>query len=321
LAPLLLGSSAPQIPAKDPPQSPLKRNLGKIYAVSVLVENKRTSTGWPILPETNWNEIDINSLAIVSQKGVPIEYVAIENKDPRQWCLQINQKDYNVQFNALVYSSILDTKVAISTPWPSEWNQVEQLYLQPSRFIESDDSIFQDAVNVNGDPRSVSIHIAAKVLIRYCLNNIESSGIYSKTKNNIFTGLDLKGARYAVRTGKGSATDIVCVCVATLRAAGIPARSVIGITNKDTVGTVQVQPRYMVWGEYALPNAGWVPFVPRRMRGTVKGLSTSVPWQGLGTLPWLNSRIPLSYNFNLYDIDRSLQNIHQTFISSPQEKQ
>jgi hypothetical protein len=76
----------------------------------------------------------------------------------------------------------------------------------------------------------------------------------------------------------------------------------------------------MVWGEYALPNAGWVPFVPERMRGTIQGLSPEVTWQGLGTLPWLNRRVPIAYNFNCYDADRSLQNIQMTLLSSTQEK-
>ena len=33
------------------------------------------------------------------------------------------------------------------------------------------------------------------------------------------------------------------------------------------------------------------------MRGTVDNLSPNVPWQGLGTMPWLNRRIPIAYTF------------------------
>ena len=216
-------------------------------------------------------------------------------------------------FQALAYSSVLDNQVASSIPWPESWDPQLEYYLEPSRFIESDDTIFKKAVEDNGDAKSVPIHIAAKVLIRYCLLKIGSDGQYTKTKDSTTTGLDLKGARSAVSNGGGSAADLVCVCIATLRAAGIPARPVVGITNADRIGNEDIDTKYIVWGEYALPGAGWVPFMPERMRGTVDNLSRTEPWQGLGALPRLNRRIPLAYNFNCYDIDRSTQSLQMFF--------
>ena len=282
------------------------------------LQNKIRSTGWPILPQTNWCKIAVDTIQARNKKNQPISIDIVENtQDARQWHLQLPEKDYTVSFNAMVFSSVLNSSAASTIPWPESWDDTKSSYLTPSRFIESDDSIFKDAVADNGDPRSVPIHIAAKVLIRYCLNNIESNGQYTHVKNSITTGLDVKGARRAVRNGKGSAADLVCVCVATLRAAGIPSRPVVGITNADAVGNVAIAPQYMVWGEYALPGAGWIPFVPKRMRGTVNGLTHAEPWQGLGTLPWLNRRVPLAYNFNCYDVDRGIQSIQMTFISSP----
>jgi len=314
----LLGMIAPELPKNDPPHPPLQRGDARIYNIQIQVQNKLRTTGWPMLPHTNWSQLDVDSVGVSDATSKDIPFTAQETTaDPKQWQLQIQQKDYTVHFRALAFSSELDNRVASSIPWPKEWEASVSEYVQPSKFIESGDSIFVDAVRENGDPRSVPVHIAAKVLIRYCLQNIESTGRYTHSKGSITTGIDVKGARRAVRNGKGSAADLVCVCVATLRAAGIPARPVVGITNADTVGTLPVDPHYMVWGEYALPGAGWVPFVPKRMRGTVDGLSTTQPWQGLGTLPWLNRRIPLAYNFNCGDIDRGTQNLQMIFISSP----
>jgi transglutaminase-like putative cysteine protease len=97
------------------------------------------------------------------------------------------------------------------------------------------------------------------------------------------------------------------VCVATLRAAGIPSRPVIGLTNKNFVGTYTSESRYMVWAEYALPGAGWVPFDPKRMQGTVDRVLLKDQWQGLGSMPFLNTRIPIAFSFvvdgvkNAYD--------------------
>jgi hypothetical protein len=312
----------PEIPKNDPPLPPLERGHGRIYNIQVHVNNKKSTTGWPVLPQTNWCQIATDSIRFDDASNQQMRFTATEHfADSRQWILQAPQKDYVVHFSAWSYASILDNATASSIPWPESWEERIEKYLQPSRYIESNDAIFTSAVEENGDPRSVPIHIAAKVLIRHCLLNIQSDGQYSNTKNNTTTGLNVNGARSTVRRGKGSASDLVCVCVATLRAAGIPARPVVGMTNADTVGTVAIPPQYMVWGEYALPNAGWVPFVPKRMRGTVDGLSRFEPWQGLGTLPWLNRRVPLAFNFESYDIDRATQQLQMTFISSPQETQ
>jgi len=317
-----LGMIAPEIPTNDPPMSALKRVDGRIYEVRVAVQNKDRSFGWPLLLQTNWCQVASDSIAVTNQTSKRIPYTATEVKDdPRQWRLRFNEKDYTIDFQALAYSSELDNQVASSTPWPESWDPRLEYYLKPSRFIESDDAIFKKAVEDNGDAKSVPIHIAAKVLIRYCLVNIGSDGQYSKSKESTTTGLDLKGARYAVRNEGGSAADLVCVCIATLRAAGIPARPVVGITNADMVGNKDINPKYIVWGEYALPGSGWVPFMPERMRGTVDNLSPTAPWQGLGALPRLNRRIPLAYNFNCYDIDRSTQSLQMFFESSPSEYQ
>ena len=319
---LALGMHLPDIPTNDPPQSPLKRVEGRIYEVRVAVQNKSRSLGWPLILQSNWCQIAPDSISAVNQTSEQIKITATEVKDdPRQWRLRFQDKNYTIDFQALAYSSELDNAVANSISWPESWDTLQEYYLEPSRFIESDDSIFKKAVADNGDPKSVSIHVAAKVLIRYCLLKIGSDGQYTKTKEGTTTGLDLKGARSAVKNEGGSATDLVCVCVATLRAAGIPARPVVGITNADKIGNEDIQPKYIVWGEYALPGAGWVPFMPERMRGTVDNLPRTDEWQGMGTLPRLNRRVPLSYNFNCYDIDRSNQSLQMFFESSPTQYQ
>ena len=319
---IALGMELPETPTNDPPETPLHRVDGRIYQVRVQIQNKIRTRGWPILPQTNWCQIATDSIQVTNQNGKQVQFIGEENKDdPRQWKLKFANKDYTIGFQALAYSSVLDNKIASAIEWPESWNPLLEYYLEPSRYIESDDPIFQKAVADNGDAKSVPIHIAAKVLIRYCLQKIGSDGQYTKTDESTTTGLDLKGARYTVRNKSGSAVDIVCVCIATLRAAGIPARPVVGMTNADMIGDVEIDPKYIVWGEYALPGAGWVPFMPERMRGTVDSLSETAPWQGLGSLPRLNRRIPLAFNFNCYDINQSTQNLQMSFMSSPTEYQ
>jgi len=99
-----------------------------------------------------------------------------------------------------------------------------------------------------------------------------------------------------VQSGVGSPHDLICVCIATLRAAGIPARPVIGLMPKIIEG----KKKYSIvsWGEFFLPNAGWIPFDPMMMRdyGSIhKDIHN--PWPGLGAIDTLNKRIPLAFHF------------------------
>ncbi|MFT4593310.1 MAG: hypothetical protein ACI9JK_001020 [Phycisphaerales bacterium] len=310
----------PDKPKDDPPSLPLERETPHIYSMRAHVNNKTHSIGWPLLPQTNWSEVDVATLQFLDGNGaqIPFEVEPVATNE-KQWHATVSAKSYSVQWTTLAYSSKIHEAQAVEIAWPDAWSDELLQYLQPSRFIESGDEIFAKAVEDNGDPKSVSIHIAAKVLIRYCLQNIQSNGRYSQSVKNVTTGIDVKGARYAVKQGKGSASDLVCVCIATLRNAGIPARPVVGITNADSVGTKRIDPQFIVWGEYALPGAGWVPFFPERMRGTVDNLSRTESWQGLGTLPWLNRRIPIAWNFDCFDVDRTTatQNLEMNLVSSP----
>ena len=134
------------------------------------------------------------------------------------------------------------------------------------------------------------------------------------------TGLQIRGAKYALTSERQvSATDALCACIATLRAAGIPARPVVGITDVSKNGSKLKQPKYVVCGEYALPNAGWVPFSAERMRGTVDNLSLNEAWEGLGSWRYLNRHVPIAINFNLYDAKGAVQEIQMQFRSSPSE--
>ncbi|MDP7006322.1 MAG: transglutaminase-like domain-containing protein [Phycisphaerales bacterium] len=302
---------------------PLKKTDKRIYNFVVQAESNNIDSKWPILPKTCWSYVDASTIVVTNTStGEDISETCRreENEDfVGQWNLLIPSQNYKVQFTSSSFSSELDEEVAAKIPWPEEWDEEFEAYLQPSRYIQSDDQVFKNAVAENGNPKSVSIHTAAKVLIRYCLQYIHSDGQYSRSKGSIFEGLEVKGARYAANKEKGSAVDLVCVCIATLRAAGIPSRPVVGITVADTVGTIKIDPTLIVWGEYALPNVGWVPFNPKRMKGTVQNLPLNQPWQGLGTMQWLNRRMPIAWNFEIEDLGKSKQQFQMRFVSSPSE--
>ncbi len=302
-------------------QPAIEKSTPRIYDVTFRVNTRNeASQGWPYVEQTNWSSIKPPSFRVTNQIDEDLPYTCkLLPEQTMQWHILLKYKDYQIHFNEISYASKLDESRAAIIPWPDTWAKEVAWYLKPSKYIQSEDELFTLLVNKLIDKEKILPHLAAKILIRHCLQNTTSTGVYAETKNNLTSGIDVTGAKHAFKENvQGSACDEVCACVAALRAAGIPARSIIGVTSDNIYGDKLISPTYIVWGEYALPEIGWIPFNPKRMRGTVDNLPLQEPWQGLGTLPYLNRRIPLAINFNLYDAKNASQEIQINFRGSPQ---
>ncbi len=193
------------------------------------------------------------------------------------------------------FSCRIDEEAAARVAWPREWTEAVKDGLRPQFFIESDDPIFAATVErvAGSELRMVPPYYAAKDLVRYCIKEMTVSGSgVRRGRAGVLHGMELVGAKQAALQRRGTEHDLVCVCVAVLRAAGIPARPVIGV-EEDKRG----RNTFVSWAEFYLPEAGWVPFDPEVMRG--KGLHRHVrePWPEFGTLDDLNERVPLAYHF------------------------
>jgi transglutaminase-like putative cysteine protease len=211
---------------------------------------------------------------------------------------------WQVGYRVKTWSSRLSSEsAAAAAAWPREWPAETADGLRPQLFVESDDPLFAQAVEdaSGGRLRLVPPYLAAKDLVRYVLTHIRVSGDGEVRGNlGVLLGLEVVGARQAARDGLGGPHDLVCACVAILRAAGIPARPVIGIEQPkySTGGLKQSGPEFVSWAEFYLPDAGWVPFDPMEMRGHgVQNLDVRRPWPDFGTMDHLNRRIPLAYHF------------------------
>ncbi len=212
---------------------------------------------------------------------------------------------WQLGYRVKVWSSrMIDEQAAAAVPWPREWPEEVLDGLQPQLFIESDDPVFAAAVQdaSGGSLRLVPPYLAAKDLIRYCINRIRLSGNgENRGAYGVLHGIKIAGARHAATTGIGGPHDLVCVCVAVLRAAGIPARPVIGVQERDLKargGARRGRSEFVSWAEFYLPDTGWVPFDPVVMRGKgIRSMDVRRPWPELGTLKDLNRRIPLAYHF------------------------
>lgn len=195
-----------------------------------------------------------------------------------------------------VWSSRIDDAKAAEATWPRRWPEEARDGLRPQPFIESDAPIFRETIEriTEGKLRTVPPYYAAKDIVRYVLQNVQVSGARThRREQGIIEGLNVIGARRAAAEGIGSPHDVVCICVAMLRAAGIPARPVVGYMRTGPRNRLE----FVSWAEFYLPDSGWVPFDPVDMQG--KGLHRSVqePWPEFGTMRELNERIPVAFGF------------------------
>ena len=203
---------------------------------------------------------------------------------------------WKIGYNVQVWSSRIDDAKATQIAWPKEWPKEVLDGLQPQLYIESDDQVFAQAVEQvsKGRLRMVPPYLAAKDIVRYCINEIQTTGGANvRDENGVLRGMNVYGAKSAAERQIGSPHDLVCVCIAMLRAAGIPARPVIGVYEDDKrIG------QFVTWGEFYLPDAGWIPFDPNAMRGKgIRTLDVRKAWPEFGTMDDLNQRIPLGYHF------------------------
>lgn len=205
-------------------------------------------------------------------------------------------------FSSVVWRSELNDAAAAKVSWPSEWAPEARAWLAPQYLIESDDPRFAQFVEriAGAQLRYTPVFVAAKQLLRATVASfraMDGNGVEIGRYNQV-RGLRLTGAAMSMQAAQGTPADIVCACVAVLRAAGIPARPVIGVDEAPAGSNRAVRTTFIVWGEFFLPGSGWVPFDPAMMRGSINsGTPPDRAWSGLGRIKELNTRVPLSYFF------------------------
>lgn len=313
-------------PAGRPPTGPLEREEPRVYDVEIEVSVKTYNRpAIDPVPETIYRLQDAPIMMPVILQGA-YSRVDPESLGARLWLLE--NEDHSIQqrarlesghalnthlailpvrqfagtqlrwrlsYRVQVWSSRLDERAASRIPWPQDWPEEVREATQPQRFIESDDPIFINEVQqlTQGQLRSIPPLHAAKELIRHTLKNIQVVGPkVHMGELRTFRGLAVKGAKAAAASGEGSPHDLVCACVALLRAADIPARPVIGF-RRDRDADYEL----FTWAEFYLPEAGWVPFDPDEMRSAGLHRDANEPWPHFGTFEDMNRWIPLAYHF------------------------
>ena len=299
------------------PEGPLVRAAGIYRTLTYELTVKQTPSSpmkpvvFPLIVDGPWNVVDPTSLQVEVWEGgqhVLTKTATDLGKPDALGVLDISLKPDNAGFNMplqlritaneVVYAADLDESVAGQIPWPVAWPSPARTFMQPGPLIESTNALVKQAVEatVGPDPRQWAPPLAvAKRLIQASCTNWTSNGSHIATgPESTMRGVNVSGAVAALTNGGGSDSDLVCLCVAVLRAAGLPARPVLALGADKS----DQRDSYYVYGEFFLPEAGWVPFQPDLLRGRgVANKQITQQWRGLGHCPHLDDLVPLFWTF------------------------
>ena len=304
------------IPPEQMPQNALLRVDPKLWGLefnvvinSLDTENSTRPFRMPLIIDGPWSQLaQQNSLKADAFSGNTIMQSkqgrdAIKGKGPRgeqmvDLEVPLGPSGFSkmrLRAEVASWGAAVDEQLARQSTWPSNWPRETRSALLPQAMIESDEPIFKESIEnlFAGNPRQYSPWLAAKKIVYFTCENVQVDGsrsIYGRTGTR---GLNIKGALSTAQLGKGSRTDLVCTCIAMLRAADIPARPVVGLSEEVDNGK-----ELTVWGEFFLPGSGWVPFSPWQMKNAgMRSWKLDRPWRFFGNWKDLNENIPIAWSF------------------------
>ena len=306
------------------PSPPLRRLDGRVWEVKfeasawspgmrpgsqAPIALKNAALWFPLVPESAWSRADAGTVAPelwVDARRAAIGAVEVRRDLPRGTSavrlgigsVSGQSVKWSVTWRAQCWASQVDEAAAASATWPAEWPEDARPWLAPEPGIESDapDVAAFVARASEGKLRAVTPWIAAKELARATVNHfnaVDTDGI--RIESGFPRGIVFDGAQAAMSRRTGTCHDVAAACTAVLRAAGIPARMVLGVSEVQTSSGAS-KARFVSWCEFFLPGAGWAPFSPLRLRASARGgLQLQRPWPSFGTWDELNGFIPLCF--------------------------
>jgi hypothetical protein len=187
------------------------------------------------------------------------------------------------------YQTRIDEDRAFEIDWPSddhEWPTHIAQNLEEQMFVRPGDPVIQRLVNTwtNRRPRNARPYYLAKFLAGRVVEHVQPQGNSFHTDSRIpdlvtanrvsfvaplLSGFQVNGSVHAAREGTGSPHDLACLLTAVYRAAGLPARMVIGY---DVARSRRFKaPVIRAWTEFYLyderiDRGEWIPVDIERQR-------------------------------------------------------
>jgi transglutaminase-like putative cysteine protease len=154
------------------------------------------------------------------------------------------QQNIVLQFETTVYETHSQFNERDIRPYDTTSAEYS-LYTRPERYLEADDPQIRLLVTRMASSEPNPYRLARK-FYEYVIRN----AIYVATWDGVH------GASQLVRKGRGDCSDYAALFVAFCRAAGIPARPVVGYWAESGLS------KSHVWAEFYLQGIGWLPVDP-----------------------------------------------------------
>ncbi len=234
------------------------------------------------------------------------------------------------------YETVYDENLAKQLPWPDAWPPDADSTFQPQQLISEVRSSYDNEGPVNEllkhwtngeDPKKIPPADLAKYLtkcvwdhvrlVRGVMSRLPSDeGVVVTQGRNTLESIAATNSGYEVQhadktalSGEGSENDMPVLLTAVMRAAGLPARLVIGYREEsEDEQDLSNSDRYRTWVEFALfdpaANDGkgqliWIPVdIVELKQSSSRSRNLNRPWKYFGTNDELDTLVPVSHHFH-----------------------
>jgi hypothetical protein len=227
----------------------------------------------------------------------------------------------DVDISMTCYRTKFNEELANNVPWPQRWGPVGQTTFTDLQRVgdvslidhtsEGIQSLVRQWCN-DKDPKSQPPVVLAKWLASNVLEYIQPSGEGLRfSDKGMLEGFDLQGSEKTLATKRGTDQDIVCALAAVYRAAGIPARIVIGFDVVDDKGGKESFLKrqrdvasFRSWVEFSLYDEStrkeiWIPVdVTRQRKKSSRVIRNQKAWQFFGNNDELDWVCPIAFQFH-----------------------
>ncbi|MFI4898552.1 MAG: transglutaminase-like domain-containing protein, partial [Phycisphaerales bacterium JB059] len=209
------------------------------------------------------------------------------------------------------WDTVFNELEALKVPWPTgDWPDEArstfgaQAFVNPRQDPEPAIAQLVHHWTDGKDPKSISPVLLAKWFAGKVQEHVQLIGdgvnrAYEIGGGGAVEGVELQGAERTALLGKGSTHDMVCLLAAVYRAAGLPARTVIGVDEDPERKSREVRS----WVEFCLYDEAkdtitWVPVDIARLRArSSRMLPLDRPWEYFGTHDELHRVAPFAFHF------------------------
>ncbi|MGQ0626761.1 MAG: transglutaminase-like domain-containing protein [Phycisphaerales bacterium] len=230
-----------------------------------------------------------------------------------------NEATLKLKIRMTCWETTYDDKLAETIPWPSRFPAVAQSTFKPQLFVDLEDPKDERLKNLveqwleKKDAKSIPPSRLARILANKAVEYIQPSGDgLTFNRNGSFAGFRLEGTLGILNNrGRGSEHDIACFLCAVYRAAGLPARTIVGYDRYDDKKGDNIYDRgkgggqkLRSWVEFCLVDPEenteiWIPVDIVRMRkASSRARAVDMPQKYFGTNDELSYIQPIAFQYH-----------------------